>query len=883
MKLYSQWTEPIAADAAAVRAIATALGVSPVTAELLVARGCETVADARAFLQADPSSLHDPYLMPDMAEAVQRIGRALDEGERIGIYGDYDVDGQTSTALLVRGLTALGAEPRWYIPERVAEGYGLNVPAIERLAAEGVRLLITVDCGSGAAEETARAKQLGMDVIITDHHEAGDGDLVAAAFMNPKRADSRYPFRELAGVGVALKLMQSVWRDRGMDGFPPYAFEYAALGTVADVCPLVGENRVLVKKGLKRLNGGSVPALSALADVCGVEQGQVSATRIAFGLAPRLNAAGRVGHAELGVRLLLSDDYDEALVIARKLDEENTRRREMEARIVEEAVQKVEQQALLSDWVLVVAGEGWHPGVIGIVASRLVERYARPAVVIGLDGEVGTGSARSIDAFDLHEGLTACAHHLRRYGGHRMAAGLTVQRDAIETLRVALNEYAADVLAPEDLVPRTRVDGEVRLDDVTEVLAQELEQLGPFGMGNPTPVLAARDALVIGARTVGKQSDHLKLTLKDEATDAVHEAMAFGSGALLDAIVPGSEVHVAFALRLGEWRGRPQLTLNLRALQSPLSVAESKAALDVAPTAVTAPPVSDVRGGPVPVVDRRQQAASHPLARVAYLAPLADSGARIVVVIGPGEDAEAIVSGVAHTLHVDARAVSEGMHRMDTAAPRVLVVAPASEETAPKGEDRSDGWGGRGHLVLFGLPAREETLWSLLADAGAASGWTVHLAYDAVGVQASAAALARRYPDEYTMRIVYRALGTPAARRGGLLPPAEDVARVIEAESPGVVDASGVAHALSVFEQLGLVQSAPGGLRLVPQHGRKVDVATAERYNIGIHIQKKFAANSRIALDATPAALLALAVERSSSDGFTIPHPGSPGFSETGS
>lgn len=876
MQLYSHWTAVPQADELAVQTISRELSVSSVTAALLVARGYGTPAAARAFLQPNLHQLHDAARLPDMESAVTRIGAALDRDEQIGIYGDYDVDGQTSTALLVRGLTALGATPRWYIPERVSEGYGLNSAAIEALAQDGVTLLITVDCGSGATAEVQRAAELGMDVIVTDHHEPGGDRLRAAAFVNPKRSDCDYPNRELAGVGVAFKLMHTLWRARGRDGYPPHAYELVALGTVADVCPLIDENRVLVHEGLARVNAGAMPALSALADVSGVERGQVSATRIAFSLAPRLNAAGRVGHAELGVRLLLSDDYDEALSLAQQLDEENRVRRELEADIVEEALAAVERDDLLSDWVLVVAGEGWHPGVIGIVASRLVERYARPAVVIGLDGDTGIGSARSIGAFDLFAALAECEDVLVRFGGHRMAAGLTVTRQSVAMLRHKLNEYAGTVLTPSDLVPQTRVDLSLQLGDVTEQLGRELEQLAPFGAGNPTPVLSATDAIVVGARTVGKEGDHLKLTLKCAETDTVHDAMAFGGGALLDAVVPGSQVHVAFGLRVGEWRGKPQLTLTLRALQSPLAVAEGRAALDTEPVDVDIERVTAVRGQPVRVVDRRARAAAHVLARVAYLAPLTDTGARIVAVVGEGEDGNALARSAAHTMHVDAR-VTDDVGQ--AAAAKFAVVSAMNRGT----DDAGVPWSGHGHLVLFGLPARQHVLWSLLMQAAAAPGWTVHLAYDAAGTEASATALARRYPGEEALRVVYRTLRTFSGRTGAPLPSALTIASRIETDWSGLVDEKGVHHALQVFEQLGLLESTAAGLRLVPQGGRKVDVTTSARYNDGIQIQQNFAAYSRIALEANPAVLLALAAERSPLDGFAFIDPGSARLSEAGS
>ncbi len=500
MKLYSKWNVTPPPDEAAVRRVAALAGVSPIVARLLVSRGITEPEAARAFLTADLDSLHDPMLLPDMDKAVERVAQAVRRGEKTAVYGDYDVDGQTSTALLVRGLAALGLRPDWYIPERVAEGYGLNQAAVDELGAAGVRLLITVDCGIQASAEVARAQAVGMDVIITDHHEPGDTLPPARAVVNPKRRDSRYPFRELAGVGVAYKLLQAVWDEFGAGPLPVYALELAALGTVADVCPLIDENRVLVRAGLRQMNREPLAGVAALMDVAAVRPGEVTAGQVGYVLGPRLNAAGRVSHAATGVELLLCDDESTARRLAAQLDRENESRRAMEAEILDEALAKIEQEDMLSHWVLVVDGEGWHPGVIGIVASRLVDRFARPAIVIGYDGDTGKGSGRSIRGFDLFHALSGCADVLERFGGHQMAAGLTVRRELVPELRRRLNDAAADLLGPADLVPETRVDLEVRLGDVTEQLALELEQLAPFGPLNPTPVLAAPRALVVGAR-----------------------------------------------------------------------------------------------------------------------------------------------------------------------------------------------------------------------------------------------------------------------------------------------------------------------------------------------------------------------------------------------
>ena len=870
MKLHSKWVFTPAPDEAQVRRIAALAGVSPIVARLLAARGVTEPEAAKAFLTGGLELMHDPRLLPDMDKAAARVARAVRRGEKVAVYGDYDVDGQTSTALLVRGLSALGLKPDWYIPERVAEGYGLNGAAVDELARAGVQLLITVDCGIQGNAEVERARAAGMDVIITDDHGPGETLPPAAAVVNPKRRDSRYPFRELAGVGVAYKLLEAVYQEFGAGPPPDYALELAALGTVADVCPLVDENRVLVRAGLDRMNRAPLPGVAALMDVGGLRPGQVSAGHIGFVLGPRLNAAGRVSHAAAGVRLLLTDDPAEARRLAEELDAENEARRRMEADILEEALARIEQEDMLSHWVLVVDGEGWHPGVIGIVASRLVERYARPAIVIGYDGDVGKGSGRSIERFDLFEHLRGCADVLEKFGGHQMAAGLTVRRDMVPELRRRLNAAAAAVLGPADLVPETRVDLEVALGDVTEQLARELEQLAPFGAGNPTPVLAVPKALVVGARAVGGDGDHLKLTLRCPEAHTVHEAIGFGGGALLESAPPGSEVRVAFTVRLSEWQGRPQVEMQLKALQSPLAQAEMEAALGAVPQQVPAAKARVRRRASVPVVDRRGRAPAHDLARVAYMATLSADGARVVAALGAGEPAGSLVRAAAVSL------LGEGA--APEAVPRRLehrwAVLPGDVAPAPHSP-----WPHRGHFIVFGLPARPEALWAALMNAAAAPGWTVHLAYDEAAVARARRHLERRLPGKEALRAVYRVLAGLAAR-DGLLPGPRAVAARMDAQWPGLVDEGGVLFALDVFEELQLLRRlADGRFELVRSPGR-VDVESSLRYNDGVKTKQLFGEYSRVALEASPAHLIALAAERSSMDGFAGTGAGSAGLSE---
>jgi len=877
MQLHAIWRTSPAADEAVVERLQQAVGVSRVVARLLAARGLTEPDAVRAFLRPDPSGLHDPWALPDMGPAVARLAQAVRAGEPVAVYGDYDVDGQSSVALVVRTLNSLGAHVRWYIPERLSEGYGLNREAVERLAAEGVRLLLTVDCGVQSLAEVARARELGVDVIVTDHHEPGPVLPSAVAVVNPKRADSRYTFRELAGVGVAYKLLTALGQELGRPVPDADGLALVALGTIADACPLVGENRILVKAGLERMRLRPLVGLAALADAAGLDCRRLTAHHVAFGLAPRLNAAGRIHHARLGVELLLSDDPAAAAALAQQLNEANRERQQIEAAILAEAVAQVERCNLLADWVLVVAGESWHPGVIGIVAARLVERFARPAVVVALHGEEGKGSARSIAGFDLFWALSQCHDLLVRYGGHALAAGLTVTRSALPALRERLNQVAARVLGPADLLPQMRIDIEVPLGEVTVELVRELEALAPFGVGNPAPLLAASGVRVLVARPVGAGGEHLRLSLRCPETGRVHEAVAFGAGHLLDAVAPGTELDVAFTPQLNDAFGRTRVDLVLRSARSPEASAEVAAALEASPQELRVAPVLAHRPGPVPVADRRQRPPRHPLARTAYMAALAAAGARVVAVTGPGDDPRALAGAAAAMLRDEAPVVAAlaGLPRA-----RVTVVDGSALVCAGSWASR---WEGRGHLVLFGLPKDPDAWWRLLAAAALGPGWTIHLAYDGELVQAAAVHLERCYPGHEALRWVYRALRALAGHTGGVVPPAGAVAAAMQEQWPGLVSASGVEYALEVFAELGLIaRDGAGSARLAPKPPAKVDVAQSARYNAGVRAKQAFAALSRMALEATPATLIALAAERSELDGLAALDPRGARLSQAG-
>src|SRR4051794_39351556 len=464
---------------AAAARLSARLGCSHVVAQVLVRRGLGEPETARAFLAA--AEAHPLEAWPGLAEIAERILGHVTRGSRITVHGDYDVDGICSTAILVRALRTLGADVDWYLPSRIDDGYGLARATVERLAARGTKLLITVDCAVTAVEEVAAARALGLDVVVTDHHAPrADGRLPEAPILHPRV--NGYPCPELCAAGVAHKLAMALLAAAG--GGPALAEEdlhLRALATVADVVPLLGENRRLVRQGLRALAATRKVGLRALMDVARVDPSGLDEAAIGFRLGPRLNAAGRLYRADAGLELLLTEDRDRARAVAQELDAFNAERRDVETRIRFEAEALVAQHP--EGRALVLASDGWHPGVIGIVASRIAERHHRPAVLIALDEEEGSGSGRSIRAFDLLGGLNAACAHLERHGGHRAAAGLTIQRENVENFRTAFLAHAAAVLTPEDLVPKVRIDAVAQGDALSLGLAGELQGLAPFGMG----------------------------------------------------------------------------------------------------------------------------------------------------------------------------------------------------------------------------------------------------------------------------------------------------------------------------------------------------------------------------------------------------------------
>ena len=557
-------------DEAATDALAAALRIAPPIARLLCQRGFSDPELAARFLNPTLDHLHDPWRLADMGVAVDRLLGAIARKERIAIHGDYDVDGVTSTVILRRALEMLGADVVHFIPERLKDGYGLQPVAIDRLHADGVALVVSVDCGIRGADAARRARELGLDLIITDHHEPDAVLPPALAIINPKRHDCSYPDKYLAGVGVALKVVQALCRRAGRESWLPGFVKVAAIGTLADVVPLVGENRVIAKVGLDLLTRGPHKVgLRALIDVSGLAGKTIDSYHISFLLAPRVNAAGRMSTPDLATRLLLANDEamsEEVRALALQLDGENVRRQEEEAEILAAAKKIViTDPDIGAPSVIVVAGEGWHRGVIGIVASKLVDAFHRPAIVLSVDDGIAQGSCRSIPRFDMLGALERCGHLLLRFGGHRQAAGLTLDAARIREFRAAVNAVADETLGPDDLMPRLRIDGDLSFRTITGDVASGVASLAPFGAGNPRPVFAARRVEIVdGPRKLKER--HLKMALKQDGR--IFRAIAWRAAERHEYLAEHkAAVDVAFSLEQNQYNGETYVELTLADLR----------------------------------------------------------------------------------------------------------------------------------------------------------------------------------------------------------------------------------------------------------------------------------------------------------------------------
>ena len=545
--------------------LARDVGTPLPVAHALIHRGVDTPAGAQRYLDPALEDLHDPFLLRGLATAVERLRAAIERNEPILVHGDYDVDGITSTFLLYSVLQGLGARVDFRIPHRTRDGYGLSEGAIEEARRRGCTLIVTVDCGITAHGPIATAHRAGIDVIVTDHHEPPPVLPEAFAIVNPHQPGCEYPFKALAGVGVAFKLAEALLRGHGGIARAREFLDVVALGTIADVVPLVGENRVLARLGLDRLNQLQRPGLSALVEVSGLGGKRISSGHVAFVLAPRINASGRMGNAEQGLRLLLARDALEARSFADSLDEDNQRRRRHDESALIEAAQRVESELTYPDCSSIVLwSEQWHPGVIGIVASRLVEKYQRPALLVALDGDRGRGSGRSLPGLDLNQLLTSCSDLLESHGGHAFAAGLTVRREKLPELRERVEALVRERLSPDDCVPRLALDADVTLGECDLDLVEWLERMSPHGLDNLEPVFRAESVAVESASAVGG-GKHLRMRVRDGS--GVAEAIGFGMGARAAEVGRAGRCGLAFVPTRNEWMGETRVQLKLKGVR----------------------------------------------------------------------------------------------------------------------------------------------------------------------------------------------------------------------------------------------------------------------------------------------------------------------------
>lgn len=539
--------------------------IPKVISTILLNRGIDE-ADFSAFLQKSMKGIINPKLMLDMDKATERILKAIRDKEKIVIYGDYDVDGITSTALMYEFLTSQSADVSYYIPDRKDEGYGINIMAVNKLFKQGTKLLITVDCGITAIGEVEFANLQGMDVIITDHHTCKDRLPTAAkAILNPKRPDCDYPFDSLAGVGVAFKLVLALAIDLGINTnecFKRYV-DIATIGTIADVVPLLGENRIMVDKGLKLLQEPFRPGIRAIIEVAGAANRPLNASTIAFAIAPRLNAAGRLGSAQTAVELLLTKDENEARKIALELDAENKERQATEHQIYDEAMELIASDPnFAKKKVIVLAKEGWHQGVIGIVASRINDLYYKPCILISHHNGIGKGSGRSIADFNLFDALTHCKNYLTDFGGHAIAAGLNINMSDLDAFTKEINKYADETLTENDMLPRIEIDCPVNERFLTLENAAMLSRLEPFGMENERPVFALENAEAVYVSAVGAEGRHLKLRLSKNGV--LINCIGFSMGAMAEKIHHGSRLDAAFVMDINHYQGTDSVQLILK-------------------------------------------------------------------------------------------------------------------------------------------------------------------------------------------------------------------------------------------------------------------------------------------------------------------------------
>lgn len=540
-------------------------GINKLLATILVNRDIVEEEKINVFLNPTRNNFHNPLGMPDMEIARDRVIQAIENNEKTIIYGDYDVDGITSTTVLTKFLEERGLHVDSYIPNRLHEGYGLNNEAIDKIAKEGYTLMITVDCGISAVDEIAYANSLGIETIVTDHHEPGEKLPKAVAVVDAKRKDNKYQCRDLAGVGVVFKLIQAISQKLNLDEKEYLKYlDIVCVGTISDIVPLVDENRVIAKLGLKLVEQTRNIGLKSLITLSGYKR--IDSTTVSFGIAPRINASGRMGHQEDALELFLSKDMQKVSQLTQKLNEYNTTRQDIEKEIYIEAIKTIEKENLDKGSVIVVSGNGWHHGVIGIVASKISELYFKPCILLSFEGNIGKGSGRSIPGFDLHDALIHCSSTLDKFGGHAMAVGVTVTKDKIESFREAFEKYAVDNNI-KDIAPIINIDAEFNLSEVKKEYVESLKELEPFGEGNKMPLFAFKNLKISSIRSLS-EGKHIKLTLQDN--NNMINAIGFNMGELADELRIGDKVDVVGVLEINTFNGVDNVQINLKDIMKSL-------------------------------------------------------------------------------------------------------------------------------------------------------------------------------------------------------------------------------------------------------------------------------------------------------------------------
>lgn len=551
--------ELINVDESKAEKIEKQFNVGKLVARALATKNLKSDEEIEVFLSPRRGDFHDPFLMPDMEKAVDRVVKAIQNKEKVTIFGDYDVDGITSSSILHRFLKECGLETKIYIPNRISEGYGLNEEAIRKIANEKTTLIITVDCGITGNKEVKLAKSLGIDTVITDHHEPAEELPKAVAVVDCKRKDNKYPFNGLAGCGVAFKLTQGISQRLGILEEKSLKYlDIVCVGTISDIVPLEDENRTISKLGLRLLNQTKNPGLKALLESTGYKK--IDSTAVSFGLAPRINACGRMGHEDEALKLFLTDNLQEARELTSKLNEYNTKRQEIEKDIFSKAQEMLKDENEQKLPCIVLGGENWHHGVIGIVSSKITDMYSKPSLLLCFEGEESKGSGRSVPGFDLHEALENCKEHIKQFGGHSMAVGLTIETNKFANLKNALEEYATKMKVA-DIVPVVKVDQKIGLTDVMIKDIKELELLEPYGEANKMPIFQINNVRIESIRTLS-EGKHLKLTVKDE--HKIIDCIGFNLGNLASEYPIGSKIDLIGSLEINEFRGIENIQINLK-------------------------------------------------------------------------------------------------------------------------------------------------------------------------------------------------------------------------------------------------------------------------------------------------------------------------------